>query len=984
LKFELILQPKELINLYLQMIREFCQTKNAVLYLPALTEHRNSEILIELNPEFAIYPLSTPQDAHQFIQEQENLRSERNTTNELFVNVTPKNDNYFKIFRIDLNKAAEISLKPSGDLQLKTNPIKITNYCWLGLRYENNEQLNGFSENHLPTSLYQMLLAFAGSLSTYCQQCQSSLLDPLTQLFTRNELKIQIAKLQQKKQNFVVILINPNDFKQVNKQCGRKAGDSILIEIANRLKISFAEHTLISRYGAAHFAVVLPVFATEKNDDLAQCQKYTEQLAVNLSQASFLNNTYSIAFNFGLSLNLNTISTDITLQTLLLRAEQALDVAKLKGQNISVIWHKALVSQFKEKVDKLQGIFTASESKDYRNMLLLWDVMSMVSVATEQKVLATQFVERLLATFALKNIYLFLDASNDNPALIIGRQAQNQSKINLLPTHSITAPQLALVDKCRSKRSNVEIIFDETNQSSPLFAHAFPFIAQDSYIGCLYVDGSEDSLLINIGEVLLLDALTNQLSAAFDRLFLQATLKRNQELEQLRLQQELKELRSAIQFSNLVYCSVQMEELVNKIQKVAITDATVLIAGETGTGKELLTHTLHKLSSRADKPFVVIDCGAIPDALIESELFGHVKGAFTGAGQRNSGRIIDAIGGTLVLDEIGEIPLDVQSKLLRFVQEKQITPIGGGNTQVLDVRIVAATNRNLAKEVSAGRFRADLYYRLNAVEIHAPPLRERSQDILYLIKHFMTKFSAQYHKEKLQLSPSAATAALSYHWPGNVRELQHKVMQAVIFSEGNIISPHNLALDVDGINPPQTHHNYVNTVVDENRDASHTKVSDQEGNIMTEQLSDTTSIHTLWQQLEQQLSQQISAVVEKAPIVPIPLGSWLNDDLILIAYQVSNHISRQAASLLSIPESTFRRKLQKAENKKQAGLAPRPKNWSELTYLLTQLIKLDIDMIKKSQIQLLSQIKLRIPDNVSLTAQLMAISEPTLRKLVSS
>jgi formate hydrogenlyase transcriptional activator len=223
------------------------------------------------------------------------------------------------------------------------------------------------------------------------------------------------------------------------------------------------------------------------------------------------------------------------------------------------------------------------------------------------------------------------------------------------------------------------------------------------------------------------------------------------------------------------------------IQVVAPTDATVLIQGETGTGKELVAHAVHDQSSRRQRPFVMLNCAAIPATLLESELFGHEKGAFTGAIMQKIGRFETAHQGTLFLDEIGEIPLELQPKLLRVLQEQEFQRLGGNRTIRVDVRIVAATNRDLQQMVAEGKFRSDLYYRLNVFPVTIPPLRERREDIPLLIRFFVQKCARKMNRGIEEIPPDALDELASYNWPGNVRELQNLVERAVILSAGPVL-----------------------------------------------------------------------------------------------------------------------------------------------------------------------------------------------------
>ncbi|MDR6486597.1 DNA-binding NtrC family response regulator [Chryseobacterium vietnamense] len=226
-----------------------------------------------------------------------------------------------------------------------------------------------------------------------------------------------------------------------------------------------------------------------------------------------------------------------------------------------------------------------------------------------------------------------------------------------------------------------------------------------------------------------------------------------------------------------------LQDVVEKIRIVAPTDTSVLVVGESGTGKEKVAHSVHELSDRSAHPIVVVNCAALPHALIESELFGHEKGSFTGANTLRIGKFEQANGGTVFLDEIGELPMDSQVKLLRVLQEKEIERLGGNNTIKVNVRIVAATNRSLEKEVAEGRFRLDLYYRLNVFPIELPPLRERKEDIVLLAHFFLNKYAAALRRNITSISEKALEQLLNYHWPGNIRELEHLIERSVLLAK---------------------------------------------------------------------------------------------------------------------------------------------------------------------------------------------------------
>ncbi len=265
------------------------------------------------------------------------------------------------------------------------------------------------------------------------------------------------------------------------------------------------------------------------------------------------------------------------------------------------------------------------------------------------------------------------------------------------------------------------------------------------------------------------------------------------EWENLYLREEIRE---KSRFESLIGQSTAMQEVFKLIKKVAPMDSTVLITGETGTGKELVAKAIHSHSKRREGPFVALNCGAIPEHLMESELFGHERGAFTDAKQMRRGKIELAMGGTLFLDEIGEISPRMQVDLLRVLQEKIFYRIGGSKAIHVDCRIIAATNRDLRKEVEKGRFREDLYYRLNVITIHIPPLRERKEDIPLLASHFLKKYSQETNKHMERISREAMDLMMLYDWPGNVRELENAIERAVVIGHGRVIQAQDLPISI--------------------------------------------------------------------------------------------------------------------------------------------------------------------------------------------
>jgi DNA-binding NtrC family response regulator len=254
-------------------------------------------------------------------------------------------------------------------------------------------------------------------------------------------------------------------------------------------------------------------------------------------------------------------------------------------------------------------------------------------------------------------------------------------------------------------------------------------------------------------------------------------------------------LHAQFKFHDILSKSPRMHDVFELISHVAQTISTVLIFGETGTGKELVARAVHEASPRRDAPFVAVNCAALPETLLESELFGHEKGAFTSAAGQRKGRFELAHGGTIFLDEIGEIPLPMQAKLLRVLQDRRFERVGGSQTVEVDVRVVAATNRDLLRLAKDGKFREDLYYRLNVVKIDLPPLHERPEDIALLAEHFVQKFSRPGTSPK-QIAPEAMEALLQHRWPGNIRELENAMERACVTSRDDFVRPENLPAEI--------------------------------------------------------------------------------------------------------------------------------------------------------------------------------------------
>jgi transcriptional regulator with GAF, ATPase, and Fis domain len=316
-----------------------------------------------------------------------------------------------------------------------------------------------------------------------------------------------------------------------------------------------------------------------------------------------------------------------------------------------------------------------------------------------------------------------------------------------------------------------------------------PLVSQGEVIGALYVANDEVKHLFDRRQLDLLTIFAAQSSLILQNAMLLSALRADKE----KLSADLSDKR----FGEIIGACASMMEVFRKLQKVASTDISVLITGETGTGKELIARELHRRSNRENGPFVTVNCGAIPENLIESEMFGHVKGAFTGAVASRAGKFQQADGGTLFLDEIGELPLGMQVKLLRALQERIVFRVGDNRPEKCDIRVVAATNRNLDEMIKSGEFREDLYYRLNVVNLWLPPLRERGDDVFIIAKALLSKFADELKSAVRGFSPQALAAIKKYPWPGNIRQLENRIKKALVLCDQTLLGPEDLDLGAE-------------------------------------------------------------------------------------------------------------------------------------------------------------------------------------------
>ncbi|MHC4990340.1 MAG: sigma 54-interacting transcriptional regulator, partial [Planctomycetota bacterium] len=646
---------------------------------------------------------------------------------------------------------------------------------WLGIRLEPGNELDrsfrdamavvasiGADEDRTRET-WTGLLPVAGALAWHNQQISLLMREPVSGLPGRSVLQMVLrdALLQAREcgGSAALLLINPDEFDFVNERFGREAGDAVVREIAERLTATLRRTDFVCRYGGAVFGVAL---SDAKETDVGTL---SNKLRAALQLGGYLDGSVRLSFSFGAASYAPAPSEDPeeAMLGLLRRTDRALNGAKLAGGGRTTVCAEGRELEEVGQFDRLCGIFTANQAKDYRNMLLLWDTVRAVTSSDDVTRLMDTVLNRLVATFHSDRAALFERLAKGHRlvhGVTRGSGATDRCEI------SCSAADLeALLDRARALGRAVENDLTGGEPSHARLACAVPLTTGEHHVGALVLEGDQDALALDAADRILLEALGGQLAIALDRARLVQQERRRLERESRQLRQELNELRQVLDDAKLVHRSRAMEAVLAVAQRVAPTEATVLVCGESGTGKELIAHTIHGLSRRRDKPLVVVDCSAIATSLIDSELFGHERGAYTGAETRTAGRLAEADGGTILLDEIGELPLEVQGKLLRFVQEKQFTTVGGSRPRRVDVRLVAATNRDLAAEVAAGRFREDLYFRLRVVQLTLPPLRKRPDDVLLLARHFVERVATEHGKDGRRLSREAETALVNHDWP---------------------------------------------------------------------------------------------------------------------------------------------------------------------------------------------------------------------------
>jgi DNA-binding NtrC family response regulator len=646
---------------------------------------------------------------------------------------------------------------------------------------------------------------------------------------------------------------------------------------------------LASVLGQSMVSISMPYTPVEEGEKIAKA--LLDQLQ------DFSHRGQAIAFSAGMAFSVGGEQEPIDLFR---RAASALDTARRAGGNQ---FRLDGGTQDIEPLDIQSG-------HNYRHVILLWNVMNTLSNASDLAAMSEEFCRHVFQIFQPERVALL--SSEDQRLNLETAFVRQKGKTPHISDLNLSEREFAMINGAV-----------QGNLKEQLLEQSAFFRIADNW--ALMISGSE----WQDDDIAFLETLCAYFTSSFARFAVPAP-------EEAAVQGD----------STLIHDSAEMQQVLETADLAAPTDATVLLMGESGTGKEMVARYIHSHSPRSDHPLIVVDCGAVAPSLIESELFGHVKGAFTGATSNFKGRLKEAHEGTVLLDEVGELPIDTQVKLLRFVQERQVAAVGSNQYETVDARVIAATNKDLKDMVDAGTFREDLYYRLNVFSVLVPPLRDRPGDVISIARHYLSIFAARYNKRITGFTSEAEQALVTYDWPGNVRELSNVINRSVIMSKDGLISPIQLGVfndrqqaDPEPVQPTPTGLSVLQQVVDSQASAAR----------------------------------------------PIPVGRYLEEDFILMSVNRHEGVLNRAALTIGMPESTLRRKLQKIESTYGSADPERPDSWPITQQLYDDVLRLagesgqtPLDMLSGS---LVTEIEKRQLSR-TVSAQLMGVSVPTYRRLL--
>lgn len=657
--------------------------------------------------------------------------------------------------------------------------------------------------------LLEKFLEFATHQLLQAKIYEISSLDTTTHFFSRSQLdrilngEILLAQKHSYPLGVLLFSLQEKGRDQAFSQVDLR--EQIWWEISRIVRGAIREEDTPLRYSSTEFYIFCPCAGERGSEILGK------RLIERIKNHQFSNPEVSLSLFVGLSVYPTQSDKQ---EDLIKKSRQALNLATLSRSEL-VLWSN--------HAEKLLDVITGDLSKDYRNVIMLLDTIIALNSTLDYKQLLSVIVDMMLEiTQGDRCILITYDKKGRTNEIL----CQDREGNSLLPTDYMED----LIEKVKEK--GMPFTEEDVQKDPDLRSHfnalglqrvlAIGLSVRQKILGVLYVDSKDKYREFSEQDRVFFYALTNQIGLALEnsRLYeenllskkrveeLNRKLKRKfkeqeEELEEVRdtLSVNLQELEGRYTYSNIIGKSKAISDIFEIMDKISHTDVPVLITGESGTGKELIAKALHYNSPRKEKPFVSINCAALPDSLLESELFGYKRGAFTGAGASKKGLFEMAHRGTLFLDEVGDMSLKMQKELLRVLQEGEIRPVGGREVIKVNARIIAATNRSLQEMMDRGEFREDLYYRLNVIYVHLPPLRDRKEDIIVLAEKFLEDFAREKGMAPKQISPKAIKLMMMYDWPGNIRELRNFLERTAIICPSRIIQAEDIVLGVKDTTP---------------------------------------------------------------------------------------------------------------------------------------------------------------------------------------
>ena len=675
----------------------------------------------------------------------------------------------------------------------------------LGVLYVDSRSVTkSFSAADL--ELFQALANNATAAILNANLYRLAVCDPATQIYNRHHfeqrLKDEVQLARKAGAPLTVMLVDVDHLRRVNTERGYVEADKVIARVADLLRSRTRGIDVVARYGGGKFAVILP------QTDAAGAEAVANKILGAVAGETFFGRIGSITCSAGAA----TLAPGIDRDELVKRADMALFDGKRSGRNTFRMYHDGLAS-YAKRTDQLAGVLSGDATRDYRNTLMLVETIEEINRRTDFDRLLPKVVETIVDITQAERGILFL---KDEDGTLVPRVARNRQR------DDIEARDFSrtVVDRVIGSDQPVREAFTEDGPVSSQSISNFSIRAVmcvpltitepnggTRTFGAIYVDTLRHGAEFDESSLAFFTTLSRQVAVAIEnaRLYERvAALNRQlqlkldntvQELETVRVELEdrNKQIELRYNYDNIIGRSPKMQEIFQLLDRITDTPVPVFIHGESGTGKELVAKAIHYNGPRRKYRLISENCAATSETLLESELFGYMRGAFTGAQNDRKGLFELATKGTLFLDEVGDMSLGMQKKLLRVLQEGEIRRVGGKDTIKVDVRIISASNKDLKKLVEEGKFREDLYYRLNVVKVDLPPLRERKEDVPLLIEHFLK--DEKTGNPQVKFEPEAMQILMRYNWPGNIRELRNVVERAKIISDGKVITKDAIILD---------------------------------------------------------------------------------------------------------------------------------------------------------------------------------------------